>query len=435
MRGLATAGFLAGAATLACQATSYPSAADNGVVAVHILGANIQPGKGVILLRTQIDAYDSEAAEEGFLQTMLHEYPKIPILVSDYHTGGNVTTAQRIAQGRFEAHRERLGGVFASGENASKGAVAALTALGMDVPIVGRVDSVETADALRQAYPLFNGIVAAPRQHTATDVGFLAHEPPPAKWPYTPGPKDRRIDDIGLELVYLKGGAFTMGRERALETLLPAFYVGRFEVTQAQWEAVMGTNPSIFKSSDRPVDNVSWEDAVAFCAQLTARERAAGAIGADERFSLPTQAQWEYACLAGGADVPVAQMDAVGWQMRTSGRAYQVPNPRKEGGEKTVRRMSTQPVGAKKPNLWGIFDMYGNVNEWCLDTWKELPEGEIPDFREIGEGKYRLLKGGCWWADPASCSAFSRHKAPVNRHHSALGFRVVLEGDTMSPKK
>jgi len=211
--------------------------------------------------------------------------------------------------------------------------------------------------------------------------------------------------------------------------MLSPYYIGRFPVTPAQWAAVMGDNPSIFKSPDRPVDNVSHEQALAFCQTLTEREHAAGHLSKDASYTLPTAAQWQFACLANAPAPTTEELENFAWNVRTSGRLYNIPAA-------PIRRMSTQPVGKKQPNPWGIFDMLGNVSEWCQDTWEEFPAATAtpaPDYTNRAPGKHRVLKGGCWWADPPACSPYRRHKAPPTRHHNTLGFRTVLTPAPSSP--
>ena len=399
---------------------------NQGAEAARSLGKCIQNGKGVILLRDRIDAHASESAEESFLQTILTEFPNTPILVSDYHTGNSPESAQRIARGLFATHRENLGGVFASSEKAVVGAIAALKSLGIKIPLVGRVNHFKTAQALKNTYPAFIAQIAAPDGDEPIDIPFGNEAEPLAQKSFKLKPGDRRIDSIGLELVQIPGGELNMGASQTLTITLSPFYIGRFEITQAQWAFIMEENPSVFKTPQRPVDNVSWEQAVDFCQKLTDYARKIKAIDANERFQLPTEAQWEYACLAGNKETSIDEMDSVAWQMRTSGRAYKQPFPGRADGSPHIRRMSTQPVGTQAPNAWGIFDMYGNVNEWCLDFWQPLPQGAYSDFVQTAKSAHRVLKGGCWWADPQSCQVSKRHKAPPWRHHSALGLRVAL---------
>ena len=148
--------------------------------------------------------------------------------------------------------------------------------------------------------------------------------------------------------------------------------MGKYEVTQAQYQAVMGTNPSKFKGDDLPVERVSWSDATNFCAKLTANEKAAGRLPEGYAYTLPTEAQWEYACRAGtttalnsGKDLSdkeeCSEMDEVGWYNYNRGDSY------------------TYPVGQKQPNAWGLYDMHGNVWEWCSDWFGDYSSPTVTD--------------------------------------------------------
>lgn len=178
------------------------------------------------------------------------------------------------------------------------------------------------------------------------------------------------------------------------------FFIGKYEVTQKEYQDVMGVNPSYFKGDEnRPVENVSWYDALAFCKILTARERAAGRLPAGYKYSLPTSAQWEYACRAGTttnycSGNTEADLSRVAWWRRNSND-------------------KTHPVGKKEPNAWGIHDMHGNVREWCLD--KRFRYG-------------RVCRGGAYDAHNSSLeSSYVDNYADDNyRCSSNLGFRVVL---------
>jgi formylglycine-generating enzyme required for sulfatase activity len=174
------------------------------------------------------------------------------------------------------------------------------------------------------------------------------------------------------------------------------FYLQATEVTQRQWEAVMGTNPSHFKGPDRPVESVSWEDAQEFLKKLNAKEK-------DSRYRLPTEAEWECACRAGGQeDEPAANLNEL------------VP----------------QPVGQKQPNAWGLFDMRGNVWEWVEDWYDSgtYARGQRLDPVGPGSGVYRVLRGGSW--DRDGCSGSFRCPGrydywPTYRLSDSRGFRCA----------
>ena len=188
---------------------------------------------------------------------------------------------------------------------------------------------------------------------------------------------------VTMKMVLIPAGKFLMGEgeDRHEVTLSKPFYMGITEVTQAQYEAVMGTNPSYFKGATNPVETVFWNDAAEFCKKLSEKTR--------QTFRLPTEAEWEYACRAGTqtafsfGDDPSALGD------------YAWHNWHKGNSE-----LMTHPVGQKKPNAWGLYDMHGNVWEWCADWIGEYPKGPVtdPSGPATGSGA-RVLRGGAWSSD------------------------------------
>jgi formylglycine-generating enzyme required for sulfatase activity len=194
------------------------------------------------------------------------------------------------------------------------------------------------------------------------------------------------------------------------------YWLGACEVTQAQWSAIMPDNPSEFKGSGHPVDNIGWDAASEFCKRLTAREQAAGRLPKDYIYALPSECEWEYAARA-GCDDDMAPIPGSGWCAINSGGV---------DADSGIWRMGTHPVAQKQPNTWGFYDMAGNIAEWCADWFAEYPAGDVTDPRGPEQGAHRALRGGCWWADAQNCRPASRHKAPPARHHSGLGLRIAL---------
>ncbi len=199
-------------------------------------------------------------------------------------------------------------------------------------------------------------------------------------------------------------------------TLTQGFYMSSTPVTQAQYQAVTGENPSRFEGEDRPVEQVSWHDAVAFSEKLTELERRAGNIGADQSYGLPTDAQWEYAARAGtntafhtGDDEEA--LEEAGWRWDWH-------------EDRSVRR--TQPVGLKEANAFRLYDMHGNVWEWCQDWFGEYPQGEVTDPTGPATGESRVLRGGGWDSAPANCRAAARSREAPAAAYNDFGFRVVL---------
>jgi formylglycine-generating enzyme required for sulfatase activity len=229
------------------------------------------------------------------------------------------------------------------------------------------------------------------------------------------------VPELNLEMAYIRPGTFTMGSPASESgrsndegpqtqvTLTKGYWLGKTKVTQAQWEALMGSNPSSFKGADRPVEQVSWNDAMEFCRKLTERGRSAGRLPEGYEYTLPTEAQWEYACRAGtpspyGGD---GNLDDMGWYSRNSGR-------------------TTHPVGQKLANAWGLYDMHGNVWEWCLDWEGNYPGGAVRDPTGPASGISRVLRGGCWNRDAFGCRSAYRVWYDVGISDDDLGFRLAL---------
>lgn len=193
-------------------------------------------------------------------------------------------------------------------------------------------------------------------------------------------------------------------------TISNSFYIGKYEVTQAQWQAVMRTNPSYFKDcgGNCPVEQVSWEDAQDFINKLNEANDGF-------KYRLPTEAEWEYACRAGTTgDYYAADVDDTGWYFDNAGK-------------------KTRAVGGKQPNAFGLYDMSGNVWEWCRDWYHANYNGAPTDgsaWLSGGEQQHRVLRGGSWGVYATSLRSASRvDNAPVF-HNSARGFRVVAVART-----
>lgn len=235
----------------------------------------------------------------------------------------------------------------------------------------------------------------------------------------------------GSGFVRIPAGEFLMGSrggsgdERPVHRvrISKSFEMGKFEVTQAQWEAVVGSNrdahaspekgssaqgepvvssnPSHFKGSTLPVENVSWDDVQQFLRWLDK-------LDSRHRYRLPTEAEWEYACRAGRTKDDAGSLDAVAWYRANS------------GGQ-------TQPVGQKQPNAWGLYDMQGNVLEWVQDWYGHDYYRNGPATNPQGpvSGSYRVYRGGSWYGSAADCrAAFRSFDLPGNRYYS-LGLRLV----------
>ncbi len=213
----------------------------------------------------------------------------------------------------------------------------------------------------------------------------------------------------GITFVYIPGGSFMMGAaepgERPHMVTLDGFWMSRYEVTQAQYEAVVGNNPSHFKGADRPVEQVSWNDATAFCNRLGERGKVA--------VRLPTEAEWEYACRAGTSTCYY-------WGDKIDGDYCWY------GGNCN----ETHPVGGKKPNAWGLYDMSGNVSEWCHDWYDKDYYRSSPAVNPQGpgSGEYKMLRSGSWvtFGSGYRFRSADRDWDGPSWERSYSGFRVVL---------
>ncbi len=216
-----------------------------------------------------------------------------------------------------------------------------------------------------------------------------------------------------ITVKYIPAGTFTMGspagetnsstdETQHQVTLTKAFWLGRTAVTQSQWRAVMGTNPSGFIGDDLPVETVSWNDAMEYCRKLNGM----GLLPSGWKFALPTEAQWEYACRAGTNGPYAGDLDDMAWYSGNSGG-------------------KTHPVATKKPNAWGLYDMHGNVEQWCADWYGTYPSDAVTDPSGPSTGLLRVSRGGGWHPGGTYCrSAFRSWGAP-DYQNGSIGFRVA----------
>ena len=262
------------------------------------------------------------------------------------------------------------------------------------------------------------------------------------------------VEDLGngveLEMVLIKGGTFTMGTEdEEIERLVeefgndysrwekpqhqvtvPTFFMGKYQVTQEQWKAVaalpqvekeLEAEPSYFKGDNLPVEEVSWYDAVEFCARLSNHTQ--------RKYRLPSEAEWEYACRAG-----TTTRFHFGDKITTDLANYQ---PEDSSGSQEIYRKKTTPVGSFAiANAFGLYDMHGNVYEWCLDDWHDNYEGAPTDGSAWLDENDNLsqseadavLRGGSWDDNPVNCRSASRnnnYRAARVDDFFVVGFRVV----------
>jgi formylglycine-generating enzyme required for sulfatase activity len=250
---------------------------------------------------------------------------------------------------------------------------------------------------------------------------------------------------VGLDMILVPGGSFRMGSPstelahkesespRHLVTV-PTCFVGRYPVTQAQWrkvarlpkiERTLKSNPSHFKGDQRPVEHVSWHDAVEFCDRLSRHT--------ERNYRLPTEAEWEYACRAGtttpfhfGETITTDLANYRGTDWEISDEIYPGHYGR---GDKGIFREETTDVGSFPANAFGLRDMHGNVWEWCLDHWHDNYEDPPTDgsawLTEDQEARRRVLRGGTWVGDPWYCRSAYRLMYNPDGRLDIIGFRVV----------
>jgi formylglycine-generating enzyme required for sulfatase activity len=250
-------------------------------------------------------------------------------------------------------------------------------------------------------------------------------------------------NDITLEMVAIPGGTFTMGTEdEEIERLvkkfdwqyfsrekpqhqvtLPSFYMGKYPITQAQWQAIaatakididLETNPSNFTGNELPVERVTWYQATEFCKRLSRETK--------QEYRLPSEAEWEYACRA-GTTTPFYFGETITGKLAN----YDASNTYADEPKGEYRKETT-PVGQFPPNAFGLYDMHGNVWEWCADTWHDNYDGAPTDgsvWTKNGNDNRSPLRGGSWYDSPDFCRSAYRYNLNRRVDLNDLGFRVV----------
>ena len=225
-------------------------------------------------------------------------------------------------------------------------------------------------------------------------------------------------NSIGMQLVVIPAGSFRMGGDKKLEQaedhetprhmvrISNSFYMGKYQVTQAQWSEIMKNNPSEFKDDLRPVERVSWNDVQAFIHKLNNQEET-------KTYRLPTEAEWEYAARAETKStycfsVDVDTLSQYAWYNKNS------------AGE-------THPVGQLEPNAWGLYDVHGNVHEWCQDWFDRNYYSHSPSISPEGplSGLAKALRGGDWGSADWYCRCASRSLGSPERRSNRVGFRLI----------
>ena len=223
-------------------------------------------------------------------------------------------------------------------------------------------------------------------------------------------------DGISIDMVRVEAGTFTMGATAEMKnpdynekpihrvTLTNDYYIGKYEVTQALWKAVMGNNPSGFKGDNLPVEMVGWDDCQEFIGKLN---RITG-----KKFRLPTEAEWEYAARGGNK--------SRGYQYSGSNNLSDVAWFLDNSGE------MTHAVGTKQPNELGIYDMTGNVWEWCQDWYGAYSSSSQVNPTGANSGSSRMIRGGCWISGARGCRSSYRYDCTPGYRRNGVGLRLVL---------
>ena len=256
----------------------------------------------------------------------------------------------------------------------------------------------------------------APKKHKSqskpTNGGTVKHVATKAS--YSNG--TLTVNGIKYNMVWVEGGTFSMGAtseqgsdaysdEKPVHSVtLSSYYIGKTEVTQALWKAVMGSNPSYFEGDDLPVEQVSWDDCQEFIRKLNSLT--------GQNFRLPTEAEWEFACRGGNNSRGYKYsgsnyIDNVAWNWDNSGK-------------------KTHPVATKSPNELGIYDMSGNVWEWCADRYGDYSSGAQTNPKGPYDGSGRVNRGGSWFDNAGNCRSSNRNYYRPAYRNDFLGLRLVL---------
>ncbi len=336
-----------------------------------------------------------------------------------------------LTRGRAGEANSRLDKLARSRPTSAGAAVALAAAQAMNRDLSGRKKSVARSARLR---PWDVGLAELSQRLAQTAPPAPTPAPPPPAPPPAPRtdarPQPQRpagtlvANALGMKFAWIPPGRFRMGsppdepQRRDDETLhwvtlTKGFWLGIYPVTQAQWQAVMHDNPSRFEGDDLPVEQIAWRDAAAFCRALGKQD--------GRTYRLPTEAEWEYACRA-GTTTTFHFGDAISTDLANYDGTHSYP-----GGKRGLYRKETTPGGRFPSNGWVLFDMHGNVREWCQDWYAgSHPSEDITDPQGGESGGFRVLRGGSWRDHPAECRAAARHpRGPAIRDDN-VGCRVVL---------
>jgi formylglycine-generating enzyme required for sulfatase activity len=242
------------------------------------------------------------------------------------------------------------------------------------------------------------------------------------------GPKhgNRYANSLGMNFIFIGPGSFTMGSSKNepghskneaqhMVMISKGYWLQTTEVTQAQWVSVMGKNPSHFKGIDLPVESVSWRDVQLFIKKLNQKN------GQKITVRLPSEAEWEYAARAG-----TSTAFAFGKCLTTQQANYIGKSPL-AGCKRSKYAKKTVAAGILAANAWGIFDMHGNVHEWCQDWFGAYSKKEVTDPTGPKTGRHKIIRGGSWRVGAAACRSAARNRYAPTRRSSSVGFRLAAD--------
>jgi len=305
--------------------------------------------------------------------------------------------------------------------------------------VVGSIYSIQYASDL------------SPTSHW-TDRTLLQEQGGSIVWtdPSAPTPSQRFYRAVSVpapadtNLVFIQPGTFTMGSptneaERVsreiqhVVTISRGFWMEKFLVTQGDYLAVAGSNPSYFTSAHgfsddltRPVEQVNWYDATNYCALRTQQERVGGLIPTNYVYRLPTESEWEYTCRAGTTTAFYLGSGLHSGQANFDGRYEYDASVGTINNPSGIHLGITTPVGSYAANPWGLYDMIGNVWEWCQDGYGAYPAGSVTDPQGAVTGSLRMFRGGYWYYFASYCRSAHRDYSVPGLRNSYIGFRVVL---------
>ena len=258
----------------------------------------------------------------------------------------------------------------------------------------------------------------------------LAASPPPIQAQKEKERPKEFTNSVGMKFVWIAPGIFLMGspKEEKLRadefetqhkvTLTKGYFMGVYTVTQEQWKEVMGNNPSTFTGEKNlPVQSVSWDDCQEFIKKLREKDK--------KPYRLPTEAEWEYACRA-GTKTPFHYGETISTDQANYAYVADFADQFDYNSKKGVLRKKPVPVGSFPANAWGLYDMHGNVYQWCQDRFGEYQQKDTVDPKGPNTSTYPVIRGGSWDSLPAVCRSAARASLPPDKRYSGIGVRLCF---------